>query len=393
MPSVSMFKTKLVLLLASSLTVMAGALITSVLPNIGLYFSSYPDVLVKLILTVPALFIALFSPLMGWLADRYGRLPVLLSCLLLYSFAGAAGGLTQSMGWMLFTRALLGIGVAGIMGVATTLIGDYFIGQERQNFMGLQGSFMALGGVAYILLGGWLAMATWRAAFLVYLLALIVFVLAWLYLKEPSAEVKNASNTTTESKGFPWRAILPVYALGFTAMAMFYILPAQIPFLLVERFSVSSIQTALVVSTSTLAGAVAGFLFGRIKNRLSHPRIYTLAFLLFFLGYLLASQVQTYPLMLLAMVISGFGAGMTFPTGNHWILQLTPAAYRGRAMGGFSSVFFMGQFLSPLFVAPIENFAGLTYVFIAASGLALVIGLSLWFFSKPSSADKTFSGA
>ncbi|SFX45311.1 MFS transporter [Marinospirillum alkaliphilum] len=371
---------KVVLLSASSMTVMAGALITPVLPDIGRHFSDWPDVWVKLIITLPALFIALFSPLMGWLADRYGRLPVLKTCLLIYALAGAAGGLVDTLGWMLLTRALLGIGVAGIMGIATTLIGDYFTGQARQRFMGLQGSFMALGGVIYINLGGGLALISWRAAFMVYLAGLLVWLLAWLYLREPAR--KTLSDPLTDSMNppaFPWRQVLPVYALGFAAMSLFYMLPAQMPFLLVQRFDASSLQTAWVISSSTLAGALAGYLFGGFKNHLSHARIYALAFLLFATGYLLASLVPWYSLMLLAVMVSGFGAGMTFPAGNHWLLQLAPEAFRGRVMGGFASVFFTGQFLSPLLVAPVELRVGLTGAFQVAALLALVLSvLLLW---------------
>lgn len=383
-------KIKLVLLFSSSMTVMAGALITPVLPDIGEHFDAWPDVWIKLIITLPALFIALFSPLMGWLADRYGRLPVLLVSLLIYSLAGAAGGLANSLAWLLLSRALLGVGVAGIMGIATTLIGDYFTGQERQSFMGLQGSFMALGGVVYINLGGWLAYYSWRAAFLVYLFGLVVFVLAWLFLQEPQKSTQQ-SEVSTSVPHFPWRGVIPVYALGFAAMALFYMLPAQMPFLLVERFETTSLHTAWIISASTLSGALAGFLFGRIKNTCSHARIYAMAFFLFAVAYALVSLAPQYELMLLAVTLSGFGAGMTFPAGNHWLLQLAPVAYRGRVMGGFASVFFTGQFLSPLLVAPLESLLGLTGAFQVAAGVALLLMLLLLIAPPPSVTESSYS--
>ncbi|WP_114417912.1 MFS transporter [Marinospirillum perlucidum] len=372
-----MKKIKLVLLLASSLTVMAGAIITPGLSDLGAYFASYPDVWVKLIITLPALFIALFSPLMGWLADRFGRLPVLFSCLLIYALGGAAGSLAENMTWMLTTRALLGIGVAGIMGLATTLIGDYFSGQERQSFMGLQGSFMALGGVVFVNLGGLLALWSWRANFLIYLFSLVVLLLAWLYLREPGQSEDQEAGEQETSGGFPLARVLPVYCLGFVAMALFYLLPAQMPFLLAERFAANSLETAWVIAVSTLSGAVAGFLFGRIKNLISHALIYALALVLFGVGYWLVAEVASYPLLLLAVLMSGFGAGLTFPAGNHWLLTLAPLAYRGRVMGGFSSVFFMGQFLSPLLAAPVEAYSGLEGVFRTAAWLALGLALLL----------------
>lgn len=370
---------RMALLLSSSLTVMAGALITPALPGIGAHFVDYPAVWVKLIVTLPAFFIALFSPLMGWLADRYGRLPVLKTCLLIYALAGAAGGFVDSLAWLLVSRAVLGVGVAGIMGIATTLIGDYFTGRARQTFMGLQSSFMALGGVVYINLGGGLALLSWRAAFLVYLFALLVLLLVWRYLREPQrARLPQPGSSEPAAETFVWRSVLPIYLLGFVAMSLFYMMPVQLPFLLAERFEVSSLQTAWVISTGTLAGVVAGLVFGRLKNRLSHAHLFMLAFLLFAAGYLLISLVDYYPLMLPAVAVSGLGVGLTLPTSNHWLLQLAPEYCRARVIGGAASITFAGQFLSPLMVMPLEAWVGLTGAFQLGAGLALLLSLVLW---------------
>jgi MFS family permease len=81
------------LLAVSSLTVMAGATISPSLPAIQAHFADVPavDVLVRLVLTLPALFIALGAPLAGVLVDRWGRKPLLVVCVLLYAAAGASG--------------------------------------------------------------------------------------------------------------------------------------------------------------------------------------------------------------------------------------------------------------------------------------------------------------
>jgi len=85
----------------------------------------------------------------------------------------------------------------------TTLIADYYTGQKRANFMGLQGAFMGLGGVGFLSVGGFIADLNWRFPFLIYLSAwaicgaiallgyLIIGIagnynLVWLGLKLPS---------------------------------------------------------------------------------------------------------------------------------------------------------------------------------------------------------------
>ena len=66
----------LVLVLGSSLTIMGSVMVAPILPKLGAEFGPFEpraDLLVPLAITGPALAIALFAPLAGWLADRIGR--------------------------------------------------------------------------------------------------------------------------------------------------------------------------------------------------------------------------------------------------------------------------------------------------------------------------------
>src|SRR5690606_19046991 len=125
-------------LLASSMSVMAAAIIAPSLPGMGRHFAGHSDVLIKLILTMPALWIALSGAPLGYLGDRFGRKRLLLAALLLYGVAGFSGYWVDSLAALLAGRAVLGVAVAGIIGMSTTLIGDYFDGEERSRFLGVQ---------------------------------------------------------------------------------------------------------------------------------------------------------------------------------------------------------------------------------------------------------------
>ena len=110
----------LTILLGSTMTAMAGATIAPALPEINLVFQDVPDadLLVKLVLTLPALLIAIGAPFSGFLSDRWGRKPVLITALILYGLAGTSGYVLDSMFGILVGRALLGVAVAG----STTLM-------------------------------------------------------------------------------------------------------------------------------------------------------------------------------------------------------------------------------------------------------------------------------
>ena len=71
---------KATVLLASTTTVMAAVRIAPALPGMEDHFSDVPnvDLLVRLVLTFPALFIVIGAPMAGYVVDRWGRKNVLL---------------------------------------------------------------------------------------------------------------------------------------------------------------------------------------------------------------------------------------------------------------------------------------------------------------------------
>jgi MFS family permease len=66
---------KATLLIGSTLTVMAGAIVAPALPQISREFADVPgiELLSRLVLTLPALFMGILAPLAGYLTDRAGR--------------------------------------------------------------------------------------------------------------------------------------------------------------------------------------------------------------------------------------------------------------------------------------------------------------------------------
>ena len=146
-------KAKAVLLLASTMTVMAGATIIPSLPRLEKIFATAPSFiwLVPLIVTMPGLLIALISPFAGAIVDTYGRKKPLLIGLVCFVLSGSTGLYVNSVWLLLFGRALLGTSVALVMTATIALIADYFKGRDRERFMGYQAAAMGIGALLFIL--------------------------------------------------------------------------------------------------------------------------------------------------------------------------------------------------------------------------------------------------
>ena len=221
---------KLTILLLSMLTMMAAAIIAPSLPAIASEFQEFPQVefLSKLILSIPALMIAIFAPFAGAYIDRFGRLNLLYIGLTGYATSGVSGYFLNDLYLILIGRMLLGVSISIIMTTAVTLIGDYFEGEERQKFIGYQSAFIGLAGVLFMSTGGVLAMLHWRVPFLIYLFSLLLIPLSFFFLKESSPNTHPFSMPLP-----PINQLLRVlFPIGTLFMILFYMMPTQLPFLL-----------------------------------------------------------------------------------------------------------------------------------------------------------------
>lgn len=368
---------KITLLLSSSLTVMAGATIAPSLPAMRDYFASVPNVdyWVRLVLTVPALFIAISAPFVGTIIDRFGRKPLLTLAVLLYGVAGASGSVLSDIGMILLGRVLLGLSVAGIMTTATALIADYYAGSVRAQFLGLQAAFMGLGGVVFLSLGGFLADINWRVPFLIYLLALFILPLVIFVLPEPNQLSSSQESRLKVVEPFPWEIVVITYSAALLSQVVFYLIPVQLPFFLKELVNANASQTGLAIAFATLFSAGSAIAYKQIKMRLSFIAIYALAFLSMAVGYLVISFSSSYAMVLAGLAVAGVGLGLLTPNMNVCLTSITPISFRGRVLGGLTTAFFLGQFVSPILSQPVSSSLGLAVTYRLAAGVVFLMGI------------------
>ena len=369
------------LLLGSTMTVLAGATIAPALPAMSLAFQDLPnaDFLVRLLLTVPALFTAIGAPFSGLLLDRWGRKPVLVVAVILYGVAGASGYLLGSLYGILAGRALLGLAVAGTMSGFTTLIADYFSGRQLSKFVGYQAAFMAFGGVVFLLAGGILADIGWRFPFLLYLYAFGILLGVLFAIDEPRVRrATGEQRSQDDTAAFPYRTVALIYALAFAGTLLFFIGPVLLPFLLTDLGDISNSQIGLALAISALVGGVVSLQYPRVKSRLSFEVISGLIFLAVGLGSVIIGLSSGFAGVLLGLVALGIGIGLSLPNFNLWLVTIVPATARGRAVGGLTTAVFLGQFLSPIAIQPIGSQAGLSVAFAVAGVISLLLGFTFF---------------
>lgn len=350
---------------------MASAIVSPSMPRMADSFREAPHaaLLTKLVLTMPALVIALLAPAAGWIVDRFGRIRLLRASLALYGLAGAAGFLLQDLVHILASRALLGFAIAGTMTSMTTLSGDYFHGEARSRFASRQSMVMSIGAVASFVVGGVLADFDWRLPFLLYLAGWALLVPVVLYLDEPSRAVPQAIGDAR--RAVPWPRVLFVYAITFILVAMFYMTAVQLPFLLREIGVERPALSGLAIATTSLTAALGSWWLPSLRHRAGTLRVYAVAFALMGAGYVVTGAFGHYAAVVSGAFVAGIGVGLFFPASNLAVLALAPPAVRGRVIGGLTTAIFLGQFMSPVLVQPLVAASGIGGAFVAC-GLGML---------------------
>lgn len=340
------------LLLLSMTTSMSNVAIVTMLPHLKDYFKNINNIefYSRLMLTLPSLVIAFLAPVLGHFIFKFGKKKSALIALFFFSFFGSAGLYLDSIESLLISRAFFGICVATLMIVSTSLVGDYFKEEDRHKFMGYQSAFMGVGGIFFVMGGGLLSDISWRFPFAIYLIGLVLLPMVFFNLKE--VKIKN---DTQETLGHISSNILFVYFLAFLFMLIFFILPTQIPFLIIEKFKASGSLTGTIIATAFFCNALGAITFSKLKTKFNFPTIYLIGLFLMAIGFSLIGLVSNVHYFFITSPILGFAGGIMMTNVTAWMLSKTNHEKRVKSSGYFTSAIFLGQFLSPVVFHPIIN--------------------------------------
>ncbi|MCM2455144.1 MFS transporter [Rhizobium sp. CG4] len=342
------------LLFVATLTIMAGTTVAPSLPAIEQTFAGTEHValLSRMVLTLPAIFVAMSAPIAGILADRFGRKKLLIISMVLYGFSGMSGLLADNLFFLLVGRAVLGLAIGGIMTVGTTLAGDYFTGTERESYLGLQQAFTQFGGVAFVVTGGILADIHWRVPFAIYAASFLILPAVLAFLSEPAKKTAPSGGPAKAVVSANWSQVLLLALSTYLINVLFYTVPSQLPFFLrhLEINSASAIGYA--IGTFNLAGALVAMSFGLLRSRLAVPGILAGGLALMATGFLMLAQASGMVSALVALCVLGTGLGVVMPSIMSLTIKIAPPALRGRIAGLVTASMFLGHFTSPLASQP-----------------------------------------
>ncbi|SFZ97759.1 MFS permease [hydrothermal vent metagenome] len=366
------FGTKVTLLLISMLTMMSNVAVVTILPHLSKIYSSVPNIefLSRMMITLPSLAIAFLAPFLSSIIYKYGKRNSAIFALIFFAITGTAGLYLNGIYEILLSRFLLGIAIATLMIVSTTLVGDYFKDEQRHKFMGMQSAFVSIGGIFFIVGGGVLSDINWRYPFAIYGVGIVVLFFAIKYI----VEYKNQEYVaTTEALN---HKLYKIYIMAFILMVTFFIVPTQLPYLMINEFSATGKETGFVIASAFLFNAVGGLSFIKLKKYFDYRKIYMIGMSTIAIGFIFAANVHEFYQFFIAAPIIGFGGGILFTNMPAWLLHYAHPSRRIKATSYLTSSMFLGQFFSPILMYPIVHYVGIK-LFFEIIGISIIMVLLL----------------
>jgi len=357
------------------MAVMGVASISPAFPKIQRELGITPNQ-VGLLITFFTLPGALLTPIVGIMADRYGRKRILVPSLFLFTIAGTACTFIKDFNLLLWMRAVQGIGAAALGSINSTIIGDLYEGKRRVQAMGLNASVLSIGVASYPSIGGALAMIGWNYPFLLSILALPVGVFALILLKNPeprnSQTIKEyLSGTWSHLRNMKIAGLFSAGMLSFIIMYGAYL--TYFTILMGEKFNASSLTIGIIMSVASLSNAVTASQLGRIHKWMSMNTILKISFTVTALSMFLIPFMSNLWLLLIPVIFSGIANGATLPSIQTSVAEIAPLEYRGAIMSLNNMMLRLGQTLGPPVIGIAYVYGGINATFFAAAGISIMV--------------------
>ncbi|WP_379969781.1 MFS transporter [Ectobacillus sp. sgz5001026] len=335
----------------------------------------------------------------GFLADRLGRVKVLVGGYILFGIGTLLSGLAPGFSVFLLIRAITGLGEGTYYGP------QYGISSSRipKKYRGVS-SALINSGMAFGISLGFIASSyitftlkmSWQYSFYLFgALTVIVAILISLFIKDDKQEELTEQNlpiaTPKESiKILFSRNHIFTYIIIFCSLYGFFSMLTWLPYYLQTARGLKGSSTGIIASLVPWASIPGAIFFGYISDRIKHKK--PLILLLALLGAIcqfVIPYTQNYSLMLTGLVIYGLVGKLALdPILVSYVAENTPRYMYARAYGVFNFMGMLSSIFAPYITGYFAEKTGSIEIGFYLSGALLLIGGFLFLFTstKPSVA-------
>lgn len=313
---------------------------------------------------------AIFSPIWGLAADRFGRKPMLLRASLGMAIVISCMGFAPNVYVLIALRLLQGT-ITGYSTACTTLIATQTDKEHAGYALGTLSTASIAGALLGPTIGGFIAesLGLQSSFFVTGGLMLVAFITTALFVKESF----HREDKKTLSIKEVWSSV-PEKSLTLTLFVTFFILTVDLysvePIITVyvTQLSKSASHVALLAgmtfSASGLANIIAAPRLGKLSDRIGAQKVILVALIAAGLLFIPQAFVQN-PWQLMGLrFLLGLAAGGLIPSVNILVKKITPDALTGRVFGFNMSAGYLGTFAGSVLGGQVAAWFGIRDVFL-----------------------------
>ena len=324
--------------------------------------------------TLPGIVVA---PVIGVLADRYGRRAVLTPCLVAFGTFGLLSALAPTWEALLLLRLLQGLGSAGLINLAVVLIGDHWSGLERAKLVGHNAAVLTVSLAVFPPVGGLLTeLGGWRLSFVPYAAGLATAAVIWRRLDpaRPASALTVRAQLGGAREAVRHRDVLGSISIGAVIFVLIFgLFLTAMPVHLEREFGLTAGLRGLIVAAPAISSTFSALRLPRWRARHGAVGIIAGAGSLFTVAFVLIGLAPSLPVLVAGTVLYGLGEGAFIPTLQDVVAGAAPDSQRGAVVAVWVGAARAGQTVGPLAVGGLAGTLGTSRTFVVGGGLAAAI--------------------
>ncbi|MCM2536178.1 multidrug efflux MFS transporter [Neobacillus pocheonensis] len=328
---------------------------------------------------------AVFSPVWGNAADKYGRKLMILRASLGMGIVIGCMGFAQNVYELIGLRVLQGV-ITGYGSACTALIATQTDKEHAGFALGTLSTASTAGSLLGPMIGGYMEenFGLQNVFFITGALLMISFIATALFVKESfTRQDKKVLSGKEIWNNIPYKSLtIMLFVTFFVLMIALYSIEPIIT-VFVTQISLNTGHVALFAgmafSASGLASIIAAPRLGKISDKIGAQKVILVALVVAGLLFIPQAFVKNpWQLMVLRFLLGLATAGL-IPSVNTLLKKITPDSLTGRVFGFTMSAGYLGVFGGSILGGQVAAYLGIRYVFFITSALLLINAVWVYF--------------
>jgi MFS family permease len=326
----------------------------------------------------------------GFLADKFGRVRVLVTGYIIFGIATYLSGAVTTFALFLLMRALTGLGEGTYYGSQYGISSNITPKKYRGLVSALINSGMALGISLGLIAASYFTYTLdkgWQFSFYLFAIpTVIVAILIGVFVRDGNKEEKVSTAVPTENvslKQLFTKNHICVYIIIFCSLYGFFGMLTWLPYYLQTARGVDGSQTGIIASLVPWASIPGAIFFGYISDRVKSkkPLIISLAVAGAFLQIVIP-YTESYSLLLTGLVLYGLLGKLALdPVLISYIADITPASMYSKVYGFFNFSGMLSSIFAPYITGYFADRTGSLELGFYLSGALLLVGAVAFLFT------------